>query len=84
MLLAKYEGQPYAILEYLAHGLPVICNRFSGASEYINKDVGYLLPRYSTSELNNVLEEVCAMEERKYNRIKSEVRICCQILFRDN
>lgn len=54
-LISNWEGQPVAIIEALAVGLPVIISNICGNSELIQNN-GYLIPRKDLQTLKNKIK----------------------------
>ncbi|OHA63480.1 MAG: hypothetical protein A2748_03435 [Candidatus Wildermuthbacteria bacterium RIFCSPHIGHO2_01_FULL_45_20] len=56
VLLSKWEGLPYALLEGMAVGLPVIASVVGGVSEVITKDCGFLVDKGNAFQVAEILE----------------------------
>ena len=44
VLPSRYEGMPGALLEAIAHGLPVVATRVSGSEDIVEESFGWLVP----------------------------------------
>jgi glycosyltransferase involved in cell wall biosynthesis len=65
VLPSSYEGFPFALLEAMAAGLPVVATRFGGADELVEDGVdGRLAPVADAGGLAAAIEDVLADSER--------------------
>lgn len=58
VICSDREGLSNAILEYMAHGLPVIATEVGGNPELVNSDNGILVPAGNAAELARALERL--------------------------
>jgi glycosyltransferase involved in cell wall biosynthesis len=63
VLPTRYEGLPYAILEAMAHGVPVIASDVGGVKEAVGDDVGIVVPPNDSNALKKALECLIADPE---------------------
>lgn len=66
--LSKSEGIPFAIMEAIAYGIPVIATNVGGNSEIVKEGYGKLLS--SNPSLNEIREAILSIYNSSYNEIK--------------
>ncbi len=78
LLPSRWEGMPYAVLEAMATGLPVIATRVDGARELVQPGVtGWLCPVEDLAGMRAVLSEFQALSPSARQRLgkAGEVRL---------
>lgn len=71
-----YENCPYALLQSLAKGKIVIASRIGGLPELVvDNKTGFLFEAGNTSDLNNKIDKVYAMEKREYEIMSQNIVI---------
>ncbi len=73
VLLSNWEGLPYAILEAMSFGLPVIATDVGGVQETMNEKCGILVKRNDTKGVMKALESLI-MDEKLRKRMGEEAR----------
>lgn len=60
------EGQPLAMLEAMAAGLPVVASHIPGVSEILNKcDAGLVFPKRQTHDMVMKIRQLCEDDSRR-------------------
>ena len=69
-----HEGLPFALMEAMESGLPIVCSRIRGNVDLIDDQVGGILcDVHSVQEFRNALWQICGLDIEKmvaYNRKK--------------
>lgn len=66
-----YENCPYAVMEAMAQGKPVIASRIGGLPELVEDGVtGYLCEPFNSSSLGACIEKVWCLSENKYQQMQ--------------
>lgn len=67
--LAKNEGGPFAILEALASGTPVVCSRTGFATEVVSSECGMVLSAQpSLKEISNAMRKSILLKQKIYGQ----------------
>ncbi len=62
-----YENGPYAIMEAMSQGKPVIVSRFGGLPEIVEEGkTGFICNPFDSNDLKNCIEKVCNLTEKQY------------------
>ncbi len=63
-----YENGPYAIMEAMSQGKPVIVSEYGGLPEIVdNGKTGFICKPFDSDDLHNCINKVCALSEDEYN-----------------
>lgn len=66
-----YENGPYAVMEAMAQGKPVIASRIGGLPEMVEHGVtGYLCEPFSSASLAACIQQVWSLPEEAYRRMQ--------------
>ncbi|MDR0604734.1 MAG: glycosyltransferase, partial [Bacteroidales bacterium] len=73
---SRWEGMPMAILEAMAHGVPLIITRETNLDEYVeNKGAGLIISPNTIENIVSKLKEFESIYENDYERYR---RMCIQ------
>ena len=62
-----YENGPYAIMEAMSQGKPVIVSRFGGLPEIVeDSKTGFICNPFDSDDLRNCIEKVCNLNDDEY------------------
>ena len=63
-----YENGPYAIMEAMSQGKPVIVSRYGGLPEIVDDGVtGFICKPFDSDDLKSCIEKVCALTADEYS-----------------
>lgn len=74
VLPSRFEGLPLALLEAMAHGLPSIATRVSGAEDIVDEQVGWLVAVDDVAALADAVRTACTMDERAMRAMGARAR----------
>lgn len=62
-----YENGPYAIMEAMSQGKPVIVSRYGGLPEIVeDSKTGFICNPFDSDDLKNCIEKVCNLNDDEY------------------
>ena len=67
-----YENGPYAIMEAMSQGKPVIVSRFGGLPEIVeDQKTGFICNPFDSEDLKNCIEKVCNLTADEYKAMSN-------------
>ena len=67
-----YENGPYAIMEAMSQGKPVIVSRFGGLPEIVeDQKTGFICNPFDSEDLKNCIEKVCNLTANEYKAMSN-------------
>lgn len=75
VLPSRSEGMPGALIEAMAHGLPVVATRVSGSEDIVEPSFGWLVPPDDPSGLARALDEATRTGQPQLRKMGLKARL---------